>query len=327
MKKVLITGVAGMIGSHLLDSLLGTGYKVTGIDNLKVGRMPNIKHNLDNINFKFVKCDILDPKKLERAAGDIDTIVHLAASKKIDEKGDAFNTLRINAEGTRNVLEIARKRRAKVILASTSDVYGVSRDLPFKEDGNLVIGPPTAKRWAYAASKIYAEQLAFAYFKEFNVPVVVLRYFGSFSPRASFSWSGGHVPLFIDAILNDKEVLIHGDGKQTRSMAYVDDVVRGTVLAMESPKAAGEIFNIGNDEEMSVADTAYLIHKIAATGKRLKIKFIPHKRIFGTYEEITRRVPDLRKAKAVLGYRPGVKITDGIRLTIEERRRSLLKAR
>ena len=327
MKKVLITGVAGMIGSHLLDSLLGRNYKVTGIDNLKVGRISNIKHNLDSSNFKFVKCDILDLKKLKSVVRDFDIIVHLAASKKIDEKGNAFNTLRINTEGTRNMLEVARRTGAKVILASTSDVYGVSKDLPFRENGNLVIGSPTAKRWAYAVSKIYAEQLTFAYHKEFKVPVVIIRYFGGFSPRASFSWSGGHVPLFIDAILNDKEVVIHGDGRQTRSMAYVDDLVRGTILAMENPKAIGEVLNIGNDEEMSVVDAAYFIHKIAATGKRLKIKFVPHKRIFGTYEEIARRVPDLRKAKMILGYRPRVKIADGIRLTLEERRRSLLKAR
>ncbi len=320
MKKVLITGVAGMIGSHLLDSLLERNYKVTGIDNLKVGRISNIKHNLDKGNFKFVKCDILDPWKLRNAAKGADIIVHLAASKKVDEKGNAFNTLRVNAEGTLNILEIAKKTGAKVILASTSDVYGVSKDLPFKEDGNLVIGPPTAKRWAYAVSKIYAEQLAFAYFKEFNVPVVVLRYFGGFSPRASFSWSGGHVPLFIDAILNDKEVLVHGDGRQTRSMAYVDDLVRGTVLAMENRKAVGEIFNIGNDEEMSVLDTVKLI-KTLARKKDIRIKFIPFGKIFGDYREIMRRVPDLSKAKKILRYKPAVSLKDGIRKTIRDKQK------
>ena len=320
MKKVLITGVAGMIGSHLLDSLLERNYKVTGIDNLKVGRISNIKHNLDKGNFKFVKCDILDPWKLRNAAKGADIIVHLAASKKVDEKGNAFNTLRVNAEGTLNILEIAKKTGAKVILASTSDVYGVSKDLPFKEDGNLVIGPPTAKRWAYAVSKIYAEQLAFAYFKEFNVPVVVLRYFGGFSPRASFSWSGGHVPLFIDAILNDKEVLVHGDGRQTRSMAYVDDLVRGTVLAMENRKAVGEIFNIGNDEEMSVLDTVKLI-KTLARKKDIRRKFIPFGKIFGDYREIMRRVPDLSKAKKILRYKPAVSLKDGIRKTIRDKQK------
>ena len=318
MKKVLITGVSGMIGSHLLDSLLERNYKVTGVDNLKVGKMSNIRQNLDNRDFKFVKCDILDFVKLKTAAKGADIIVHLAAAKKIDEKGAAFNTLNINAVGTRNILEIAGKTGAKVILASTSDVYGVSKDLPFKEDGNLVIGSPTAKRWAYAVSKIYAEQLAFAYYKELDVPIVVLRYFGGFSPRASFSWSGGHVPLFIDAILNGKEVLIHGDGRQTRSMAYVDDLVRGTILAMENPKAVGEIFNIGNDEEMSILDTAKLI-KTLARKKDIRIRFIPFGKIFGDYHEIMRRVPDLSKARKILGYKPAVSLKDGIIKTIRSR--------
>lgn len=319
VRKVLITGVAGMIGSHLLDNLLGKGYEVIGIDNLKVGNIKNIEHNSGNKNFKFIKADILDINSLNRIVKGIDAIVHLAASKKIGERGDAFNTLRVNADGARNILESARKKKIKVVFASTSDVYGASKDLPFRENGELVIGSPTAKRWAYAASKIYGEQLAFAYYKEFGVPVVIIRYFGGFSPRASFTWSGGHVPMFIDAILDDKEVIIHGDGKQTRSMAYVDDLIDGTVLAMESRKAVGEIFNIGNDEEISVIDTAYLIKKIA--GKRkIKIRYIPFRDVFGAYNEIMRRIPDLTKAKNILGYRPRISLEAGIRRTIEGRK-------
>ncbi len=318
MKRVLITGVAGMIGSHLLDALLEKGYKVIGIDNLKFGNLENIKGVLKNKNFKFIKADILNFETLNNAVKDIDIIVHLAAAKKIGEDGDSFNTLRINAQGTRNVLEAAKKKKIKVIYASTSDVYGLSQDLPFKEDGNLVIGPPTAKRWAYALSKIYGEQLSFAYYKEFNVPIVILRYFGGFSPRSSSTWSGGHIPLFIDAILNDKEVIIHGDGKQTRSMAYVDDLVNGTILAMENPKAVGNIFNIGNKEEMRVIEAAYLIKKLAGK-KKIKIKFVPFKRVFGDYKEIMRRLPDLSKARQILGYRPKVHIREGLKRVLEYR--------
>ena len=325
MKKVLITGVAGMIGSHLLDELLKRRHKIIGIDNLKVGRKNNIKHNAKNKNFKFVKGDILNLDLLKRYARNVDIIVHLAASKKTNEKGNAVKTLEINTEGTRNIFEVAKKKRIKVIFASTSDVYGVSKDLPFKENGNIVIGAPTAKRWAYAVSKLYGEQLALAYHKEFGVPIVILRYFGGFSPRASFSWSGGHIPLFIKAVLNNKEVIIHGDGKQTRSMAHVDDLVNGTILAMESSKAIGEIFNIGSNKEMSIIKSAYLIHKIAKTGKRIKLKFIPHKRIFGTYKEIKRRVPSLKKAKDILGYYPKISLFDGTKITIEEYRKSLKK--
>lgn len=318
-KKVLITGSAGLIGSHLCDELLKKGYKVTGLDNLKVGRLDNIKHSLENKNFKFVKADILDPIAVKKVAKGVDIIVHLAASKKIGEKGSAYNTLRINVDGTRNVFEAARTAKAKVVFASTSDVYGTSKDIPFREDGDLVIGSPTAKRWTYAVSKIIGEQMALAYYKEFDVPAVIIRYFGGFSARSSFTWSGGHVPVFIDAILRNKPVIIHGDGKQTRSMAYVDDQVRGTILAMENRKAIGEVFNIGNDEEMSVIETARLIQKLAGK-KTIKIKYIPFRKIFGSYEEIMRRIPDLSKARRVLGYRPRFNLEDGIRMTIEARK-------
>jgi UDP-glucose 4-epimerase len=316
MKKVLITGAAGMIGSHLSDELLRKGYKVVGMDNLAVGRIENVEHNLKDRNFKFIRVDILDIDAVKSAAKNMDIIVHLAASKKIGEDRSAFKTLTVNAEGTRNVFEAAKKRRIKVIFASTSDVYGNSNDLPFKEDGKLVIGSPTAKRWAYAASKIYCEQLAFAYYKEFKVPIVILRYFGGFSPRASFSWSGGHVPVFIKAVLNNRPVMIHGSGKQTRSMAYVDDLIAGTVLAMESSRAVGEIFNIGNDEETAVIETARLIKEISGRTK-VPVKFIPFKKVFGDYAEIMRRVPDLSKAKKILGYQPTISLREGIKRTIE----------
>ena len=320
IKKILITGVAGMIASHLLDRLLEKNYRVLGIDNLKVGRIGNISHNLKNKNFQFFKADILDFEMVNKAARNVDVILHLAALKKIAEDGDAFNTLRINTEGTYNIFEAARKKKTKVIFASTSDVYGDSTDLPFKETGNLLVGAPTAKRWSYAVSKIYGEQLALAYYKEFKVPIVIIRYFGGFSPRSSFTWSSGHIPLFIDAILNDREMLIHGDGTQTRSMAYVEDLVNGTILAMNKKIAVGQIFNIGNDEEISVLESAYLIHRIANTGKKLKLRFIPYKRIFGDYIEIKRRVPNLTKAKKFLRYVPKVSLEEGIRKTIKMRK-------
>lgn len=321
MRNVLITGVAGMIGSHLLDALLRDGYRVTGMDSLSVGKMDNIRHNLPNKSFKFIKADILDQKSLKDASNGADMIIHLAARKKIAEDGDALNTLRVNCEGTKNVFEAARKEKIKVIFASTSDVYGVSQDLPFKEGGNLLIGPPTAKRWAYAVSKLYGEQLALTYYKELGVPASVIRYFGCFSPRSSFTWSGGHIPVFIEAVLADREVIIHGDGTQTRSMGYIDDIVYGTMLAMKKPGAAGEIINIGNDEEISVINSAYLIHKVAQTGKRLKIKFIPHRKIFGDYKDIMRRIPDLSKAKKLLGYVPRVSFEEAIKKVIDVRKR------
>ncbi len=323
MKRALITGVAGMVGSHLLDALLEKGYELVGIDNLSFGKLGNIGSNLNGPGFKFYQVDVLDFETLKILGKDVDTIVHLAAVKKVGEADSSMATLRVNGKGTENVLEVAKMWGSKVIFASTSDVYGMSPDIPHREDGDLLLGPSMIKRWSYAVSKLYNEQMVFAYHKDYGVPVVVLRYFGSFSSRSSFTWSGGHIPIFIDAILKDEEVFIHGDGTQTRSMGYVTDLVDGTVLAMEKEETIGEIVNIGNDEELSVIDSAYLIHEIANTGKKLKLKFVPMNEIFGKYKDIMKRKPDLTKAKKMLGYEPKVSLREAIQITIEERRKVL----
>jgi UDP-glucose 4-epimerase len=325
MKKVLITGVAGMIGSHLLDYLVEKRYEIIGTDNLSFGKLENIQPNMKKENFKFCRVDITDAETLKILAKDMDMIIHLAAVKKISELDSSMATLKINVQGTENVLEAARIWGCKVIFASTSDVYGMSPDLPFRENGDLLLGPSMIKRWSYAVSKLHCEQLAFAYYKDYSMPIVVLRYFGGFSPRSSFSWSGGHIPIFVDAVLNDQEVPIHGDGTQTRSMAYVDDLVEGTILAMENENAVGEVINLGNDEEMSVIDTAYLIHKLADTGKELKLKYIPMEEIFGNYKDIMRRVPDLSKAHNLLGYKPRVSMEEAIIRIIRLRRNDIQK--
>lgn len=317
MKKILITGCAGMIGSHLLDELLKLGdYEIIGIDNFSFGSRENIKHNFDNSKFKFYSIDIFDIDTLKILARDVDTIVHLAAVKKIDEKTSGIPTLTTNVTGTENILKIASMWNCKVVFASTSDVYGMSNDLPFREDGDLLLGPSMIKRWAYAVSKLYCEQLAFAYYKDKNVPVVILRYFGGYSNRSKLLWSGGHIPIFIDAILNGTKVPIHGDGSQTRSMAFITDIVDGTLKAMESDKAVGEIINIGNDEEISVLESAKIIHKIVSNGKELNIEFIPYENVFGSYKDIQKRKPDLTKAKDLLGYTPKVSFAEGVRETL-----------
>ena len=323
MRTALITGVAGMIGSHLLDYMIEKEYQIIGIDDFSFGKIENIQSNLGKDRFKFYRVDIQDYETLKILSKDVDIIVHLAAVKKVSELDSSMATLKVNVNGTENVFEAARMWGCKVIFASTSDVYGMSLDLPFREGGDLLLGPSMIKRWSYAVSKLYCEQMAFAYYKDYSVPVVILRYFGGFSPRASFSWSGGHVPIFIDAILNDREVTIHGDGKQTRCMAYVDDIVEGTFLAIENKKAVGEVINLGNDEEMSVIDTALLIHKIASTGKELKLKYIKMEDVFGKYKDILRRRPDLTKAQNFLGYKPKISIEEAIRRTVEHRRKEI----
>lgn len=317
MKHILVTGVAGMIGSHLLDDLLKKDYKVIGIDDLSYGKLENIGKNINHPNFKFYRVDIRDFETLKILTRDIDTILHLAAVKKIGEKESAMPTMTVNAKGTENILEAAKMWGCKVVFASTSDVYGMSPDQPLREDGDLLLGPSMIKRWSYAVSKLYGEQLCYGYYKDFGVPIVVLRYFGAFSSRSSFSWSGGHIPIFIQQILNNEPVTIHGDGSQTRSMGFVDDLVNGTMLALENEKAIGEIINIGNDEEMSVLDSAKLIHELAKTGKPLQIDYIPMKEIFGTYKDIMVRKPDLSKALQILHYKPKTSLRSAIEQTLQ----------
>lgn len=312
-----------MIGSHLLDCLIEKGYQVIGIDDLSYGKLENLRAGAESSLFKFYRVDVTDYETLKILSKDVDVIVHLAAVKKVSELDSSMATLKVNVSGTEKVLETARMWGCKVVFASTSDVYGMSPDLPFREDGDLLLGPSMIKRWSYAVSKLHCEQMAFAYYKDYSVPVVILRYFGGFSPRSSFSWSGGHIPIFVDAVLNDKELVIHGDGKQTRSMAYVDDLIRGTVLAMENDQAVGEVFNLGNDEEMSVLDAALLIHKIADTGKELKLRYVKMEDIFGQYKDILRRRPDLSKAKRILGYEPRISMEEAVRKMVGIRQEEL----
>jgi UDP-glucose 4-epimerase len=193
--------------------------------------------------------------------------------------------------------------------------------IPHKEDNDLILGPSMIKRWAYAVSKLYDEQLAFAYYKDEKVPVVILRYFGGFSPRSNFSWSGGHIPIFIDAVLRNNPVKIHGDGTQTRSMADIRDLIRGTLTAMDREEAIGQIINLGNDEEMSVLDSAHLIveviNKETDLQRELKIEFVPFSSIFGEYKDIMRRLPELSKARLLLGYEPRYRLREAVRTTVQ----------
>lgn len=322
MLTVLVTGAAGMIGSHLVDALLARGDAVVGVDDLSYGRLENVAHNLGHPAFRFHRVDILDGDALKILARDAQAIVHLAAVKKVGEAQSSLATLRVNAGGTEKVLEAARMWGAKLVFASTSDVYGMSDDLPFREDGDLLLGPSMVRRWSYAVSKLYGEQLVFACHQHYGLPVVVLRYFGGFSPRSAFAWSGGHIPIFIRAVLRDEELTIHGDGSQTRSMAYVDDLVDGTLRALDAPAAVGQILNLGNTEELSVLEAARLIHRLAATGRELKLRFVPMAEVFGAYRDIQRRVPDLSKARRLLGYEPRFGMEAAIRLTIDAVRAS-----
>ncbi len=316
MKKVVITGVAGFIGSHLSDALLARDYRVVGVDNLSMGRIENVEHNFPNRRFTFSQLDVRHFESLKEACLGAEIIVHLAAYK-IPRYGHALDTLLINNLGTKNVLDVAREGGCKVVLASTSDVYGKNARLPFHEESDLVMGPSTVKRWSYAVSKLFDEHLCLAYSETYGFPAVILRFFGSYGPRHHLSWWGGPQSVFISAALNDEEIEIHGDGSQTRSFTYISDTVSGTVAALENEKAAGEIFNLGSTHEISILDLAHLIKRLSGTPGKIRLRFVPYSSFSGgKYEDVKRRVPDIGKARRMLGFEPQVDLEQGLRWTI-----------
>jgi UDP-glucose 4-epimerase len=318
--KVGITGVAGMLGSHLSELLIEDGHTVVGVDDLSYGSILNLENVIDHNNFKFLSFDVRVNNLIQAAFIDCEILIHLAAVKKVIETQSSFETLDVNVSATKNILDLAKVTGSKVIFASTSDIYGSSQNVPFKEDQDLVLGQSLAKRWAYATSKLYCEHLCVSYFKDFGVSVSMLRYFGGFSEKSSFLWSGGHVPIFINQMMNNKIVTIHGDGKQTRSMGHASDLANGTYLVMQHMnKCAGEIINIGNDEEVSVLDSAYMIaDELGIKRDDLKIEFIPESEIYGEYKDLRRRRPDLTKAKKLVGYAPQVPIKKAIKIVIDK---------
>jgi UDP-glucose 4-epimerase len=310
----LVTGGAGFIGSHLCEALLTAGYSVRCYDDLSHGSPANIESVIHNKSFRFYQNDICDLAALKGAMKGVDIVYHLAA-RKIPRYGDALSTLHVNNEGTRNVLELAAARHAKVILASTSDVYGKGNP-PFKESDDLVIGRSDVRRWSYAASKIFDEHLAQAYFCEKSLPVVTLRFFGSYGPRNHRTWWGGPQAVFIEQSLKGEPLTVHGDGLQTRSFTYIDDLISGITAAGEVDEAIGQIFNLGSEEEVSILDLAHLVHELIWGDKQAEINFIPYESFGGGYEDVKRRLPDISKARKILGFDWRIRLGDGLRETI-----------
>jgi UDP-glucose 4-epimerase len=304
----------------LTDALLARGHRAIGVDNLSHGVESNLADARRNPHFEFHRLDVRDFNMLRRVAEGTDVIAHLAAYK-IPRYGKAKDTLLINAEGGRNALEVAAELGAKFVLASTSDVYGKNPEVPYSEASNSVLGSSTVARWGYAVSKLFDEHLAFAYADSCRIPVTVIRIFGSYGPRHALSWWGGPQSVFIDCVLRGEPIPIHGDGRQTRSFTFVSDTVSGFVAAIEQEDANGEIFNIGNTREISIVDLAELIHRLCGVPQPLELKFVPYGEISGReYEDVRRRVPDVRKAEERLGFRARVGLEDGLKRTIEWQR-------
>jgi len=316
----LVTGGAGFIGSHLCESLLSRGYFVRCLDDLSYGSKANINSITNNPDFDFTLGDVCDIDTVNKLAENARYIFHMAA-RKIPRYGNALATLKINNDGTRNIYDTAGRYGCKVILASTSDVYGKGNP-PFKETDDLLVGRSDSRRWSYAVSKIFDEHLALAYHSEQNIDTVIFRFFGSYGPRHHRSWWGGPQSVFIDQVLNGEEITIHGDGKQTRSFTYIDDLVDGIIEAAVSSKTSGEILNLGSDEEVTILDLAYLVSELIDPGKDAKLKMIPYETFGGNYEDVRRRIPDLSKAKELIGFSWSTKLRDGLAKTIEWHRQN-----
>jgi len=314
--NALVTGGAGFIGSHLCDALLAHGDRVTVIDDLSTGSIGNVSH-LDGSNrFKLVIDTIMNVPVLEELASKADVVFHLAASVGVKYVIDnPLRSIQINIKGTENVLAAANKRKCKLILASTSEVYGKNQTSPLLEDADRVLGSTTISRWSYSASKAVDEFLALAYHREKQLPVVIVRIFNTCGPRQTGQY-GMVIPRFVKQALLGQDVTVYGDGTQTRCFCYVGDTVAGLLKLSEEPKAVGEVFNLGNDTEISIHELAKLI--ISLTKSESKIEFVPYEQAYEKgFEDLERGKPSIAKIRDVIGYEPKVGLEDALRRTIE----------
>ena len=303
--RALITGGAGFVGSHLADALLAEGHEVQVLDDLSTGAIENILHLRGTPGFSYRIGSVIDEPLLAEMVDYADVVYHLAAAvgvKKIVE--EPVNTIECNVHGTEVVLTHAAKKKRPVLIASTSEVYGKSAAVPFREDADLVLGASTRHRWAYACSKLLDEFLALAYWKERGLPVVVVRLFNTVGPRQTGRY-GMVIPNFVRQALDGEPITVFGDGTQSRSFTYVGDVVRALIALMAHPAAVGQVYNVGNGQEVSIHALAELVK--AMTGSSSPLVTIPSDRAYEAgFEDMPRRVPDLTKVRAAIGYEPTV---------------------
>jgi len=314
--KVLVTGGAGFIGSHLTERLLNDGHQVAVIDNLSTGSLKNIENFRDHTDFKFVSGDIRNVELMVPLTDQCDMIFHLAAAvgvRLIAE--DPVRTIETNIGGTETVLDIANKFGKKVLIASSSEIYGKSEDVPFCEDDDIVLGSTSMPRWSYACSKAIDEFLGLAFYQQYGLGVVIARFFNTIGPRQTGQY-GMVVPRFIRAALNDEPLQIYGTGKQTRCFCYVADVVEAVIKLMNSKKATGRVYNIGSSEEISIEALADRIIEI--TGSKSKKQYVPYETAYGQpIEDMMRRVPSIERIRQAVGWQSGTSLDQVLRKIVE----------
>lgn len=314
--RAFVSGGAGFIGSHLVDALLAAGHEVVVLDDFSSGRPGNVARHGADPRFRLVPGDVCDRALVRDALRGCGVAFHLAAVVGVKHYvEDPLLVMRVAVEGTAAVLEAARDAGAKVVYASTSEVYGRNPDQPLVEGAARLLGDTAVDRWSYATAKALGEHLCFGCHRR-GLPVVVLRYFNAYGPRAKESAYGGVVPRFIRQVLEGGPVTVFGDGMQTRSFTYVEDTVRGTLAAALEERAVGQVFNIGNPEETPILHLAERVLALAGGGAR--IVHLPHRSFYGeSYEDVRRRVPATERAERVLGFTPRVSLDEGLRLTID----------
>ncbi|PID28527.1 MAG: nucleoside-diphosphate sugar epimerase [Candidatus Cloacimonadota bacterium] len=314
--NILITGGAGFIGSHLSEKLLKEGNNVTIIDNLSTGSFENIEHLVHNKNFKYHIDSVLHKDIMEKLVSQCDQIYHLAAAVGVQYIIDnPLSSLKTNITGTENVLELANKYKKKVLITSTSEIYGKSDKVPFKEEDDRLLGSTHISRWSYSCGKAIDEFLALAYYREKKLPVVIVRCFNTVGPRQTGQY-GMVIPKFVKNALLDHPITVFGTGKQTRCFGDVCDVTDGIIKLMNTPKAEGEIFNIGNDQPVSIEELAKKIKKF--TGSKSKIEILKYEEAYEEgFEDMLRRQPDLSKIKKYIDYKPKYSLDDIIKRVVE----------
>jgi len=312
--RVLVTGGAGYIGSHLVDRLLALGHAVTVLDDLSTGNVANLARSRSEIN--FVENSILNEKLVNKLVRRADTVFHLAAGVGVGHIVEKpLAALITNTRGAENVIEACVKHEKRLLLASTSEIYGKTSTMPMSEDDDRVLGSTTVPRWGYSTAKAIDEHLALAY-AQHGLRMSVVRYFNSFGPRLDPRGYGSVVANLMRQALDNEPLTVHGDGTQTRCFTYIDDTVEGTLRAGLDEKAEGIIFNIGNDHETSINDLASLV--VEMTGSRSTVRHVSYEERYGKgFEDTKRRVPDVRRAADVLGFRATVELRDGLARTLQ----------
>ena len=314
MATFLITGGAGFIGSHLAEAVLARGHRVLALDDLSSGSVENLADIRNHKNFEFIPESVAQKHVLAELVDRADMIFHMAATVGVFNIIDSpVTTILNNIGGTESVLKMAAKKKKKVLVASTSEVYGKSMEIPFREDADLISGPTSKSRWSYASSKVVDEFLALAFWKEQGVPTVVARLFNCIGPRQVGRY-GMVVPRFIGQALNGENLTVYGSGQQSRCFTHVSDVVQWLMLLMENEAAVGQVINLGNPCEISILDLAHKV--IEVTGVSVGIDFIPYDKAYEAgFEDMQRRVPDISKITALTGYTPKISMDESLRLT------------